>query len=434
MIVGRLADTKLRKDVPHMPLDGLGAQEESLADALVRAALGHQGEHLAFTLGELAERAGWAGPAQQPGHDRRVDHALALVHASQRVSEHTHAGHALLEQVTGPARVLFEEPHRVVRLKVVGQDEHPDIRMRRADFLGGDEALIGVGGRHLDIDDRDVGAGQLDFAAQLLGRARLADDVEAGLGQQAIQPVPEKHLVVRDHHTHGISARSFVRPSGPCTTATQPSSAPTRSSRSMISAGALSPSTSTTRRPLRRAAETLSVLAAPRLTASDTTKYAAISTEEPSRSCGSVVIYSGIGTASASASTAADNPSSASITGKIPCARSRRSARAARNSASAWSMRSATAGSRSRPSLERARRSASESVTSRCWAPSCRSRTSRRRTASPDWTIRPRDARRSSNWRRASAWRRSLSSASRAVAATSSASAGSANSPGRCER
>src|SRR5215472_13224963 len=343
-----------------MPLDRLRAQEEALADALVRAALGHQREHLTFTLGEPAERAGRAGPAQQPGHDRRVDHALTLVHAGQRVSEHTHTGHALLEQVTDPARVLFEEPHRVVRLKEVGQDEHPDIWMRRADFLGGDEALIGVGGRHLDIDDRDVGAGQLDFAAQLLGRARLADDVEAGLGQQAVQPVPQKHLIVRDHHSHGISARSFARPSGPCTTATLPSSAPTRSCRSVISAGTRSPSTSTTRRPSLRAAETLSVLAAPCLTASDTTKYAAASTEEPSRSSGSVVISSGTGAASASASTAADSPSSASITGKIPCASSRRSARAARNSASAWSMRSASAGSRSLPSRVRARRSASE--------------------------------------------------------------------------
>ena len=98
-----------------------------------------------------------------PGDDRRVNHALALVYASERVGQDTHAGHAFLEQVADPARVLLDQPHRVVRLEVVGQDEHPSVRMRCADFLGGDEAFVGVGGRHLDIDDRDVGARELDF-------------------------------------------------------------------------------------------------------------------------------------------------------------------------------------------------------------------------------------------------------------------------------
>src|SRR5215831_11330624 len=215
--------------------------------------------------------------------------------------------------------------------------------MGRVDFLGGDQALVGVGRWHLDIDDRDVGTRQLDVAVQLPGRACLTDDVEARLGQQTVKPVPEQHLIVGDHDSHGISALIVARPPGPCVTLTVPFSAPTRSCKSVISVGAPSPSTSTTRRPSRRAAETLSVLAAARLTASDTTKYAAASTGGPSRSPGSAVISSGAGPVSASASTAADSPSSAKITGKIPWASSRRSARAARNSSSASSRRSANA-------------------------------------------------------------------------------------------
>ena len=49
-----------------------------------------------------------------------------------------------------------------------------------------------------------------------------------------------------------------------------------------------------------------------------------------------------------------------------------------------------------------ASRSASESETRRCWAPSWRFRSSRRRSSSPAATIRPRDARISSSWRRCS--------------------------------
>jgi hypothetical protein len=79
----------------------------------------------------------------------------------KRVGEHAHPGHAFLEQVTGTARVLLDQPHRVARLEVVGQDQHPHVRMRRADFPGGDRALIGIGG------DRGVGPRQLDLAARL---------------------------------------------------------------------------------------------------------------------------------------------------------------------------------------------------------------------------------------------------------------------------
>ena len=86
-------------------------------------------------------------------------------------------------------------------------------------------------GRHLDVDDRDVGACQRDLAAQFPGGPRLANDVEARLGQQPVQSVPEEYLVVCDHDSHGISARIIVRPSGSRTVMTLPPSAPTRSSR-----------------------------------------------------------------------------------------------------------------------------------------------------------------------------------------------------------
>ena len=79
---------------------------------------------------------------------------------------------------------------------------------------------------------------------------------------------------------------------------------------------------------------------------------------------------------------------------------------------------------------EAARPSVSESVTSRCWAPSWRLRSIRRRSASSAATIRARDARTSASWARTSAARRSFSSTSPAVARTDSTSAGSSSSAG----
>ena len=53
-------------------------------------------------------------------------------------------------------------------------------------------------------------------------------------------------------------------------------------------------------------------------------------------------------------------------------------------------------------SSARSSRSANESTTSRCWAPSCRSRSSRRRALSPASTVRARDARSCSSCARVS--------------------------------
>jgi len=79
------------------------------------------------------------------------------VRAGERVGQHANAGDAFLQQVSDPARVLLDQPHRVARLEVVGEDEHPDAWIRGPDFLGRDESFVGVGGRHLDVDNRDVG-------------------------------------------------------------------------------------------------------------------------------------------------------------------------------------------------------------------------------------------------------------------------------------
>ena len=77
-----------------------------------------------------------------------------------------------------------------------------------------------------------------------------------------------------------------------------------------------------------------------------------------------------------------------------------------------------------------ARPSETESVTSRCCAPSWRFRSIRRRSASPAATIRPREARTSASCDRTSAASRSFSSTSSAVARTDSTSAGSSSKAG----
>src|SRR5215470_2453364 len=68
---------------------------------------------------------GLAGRARRRSRETmaRVDHAFAPVPPGERAGEHTHAGHAFLEQIADPALMLLDQPHRVARLEVAGQDE-----------------------------------------------------------------------------------------------------------------------------------------------------------------------------------------------------------------------------------------------------------------------------------------------------------------------
>ena len=91
------------------------------------------------------------------------------------------------------------------------------------------QALVGVGGRHPQVDDRDLGSVLGDGRDQLLGVAGLPDDVEAGLAEQQRDPFAQQHRVVGDHYAHGISALSRVPPAGGLQIFRRPSSASTRS-------------------------------------------------------------------------------------------------------------------------------------------------------------------------------------------------------------
>src|SRR5438876_9156889 len=174
--------------------------------------------------------------------------------------------------------MFFDQPHGVMGLDVLGEDEHPDIGMLGADLLCGDEAFVGVVGRHADVDHGGVGLGHADRAQERGGVARLADHVDAGVCEQPGDALAGQHHVIGYDDAHGISARHTVS-----LTYRLPPSAPTRSVSVIIGASRPVPlsSTVTTSCPPSWATVT-AARSAPRRaaspTASATVKYAAAST------------------------------------------------------------------------------------------------------------------------------------------------------------
>src|SRR5215208_2200824 len=99
---------EFEEDAVDVGLDGFGCEEEPLAYALVREALGHQGEDFALAAGELVERIFLAAAAEKLGHDLRVDRRPARADAADRVGEVSEVGDPVFEQVADLSSGLCE--------------------------------------------------------------------------------------------------------------------------------------------------------------------------------------------------------------------------------------------------------------------------------------------------------------------------------------
>lgn len=244
-------EAELLEDQPDVSLDGLGTEEQRLADRLIGTSLGHQPEDISLPVGELAERRR-ARAAHQPGDDRRVDDALAVGDPLQRFGEHSDIGNPLFEQVPDAFGDLGEQLHRVPRLEVVGEDEHTDLGVVAPNLLGGDDALIGVCRRHLDVDDDGIRSGRTNHAQQLSRILRRADNLEPGARQKMDDALADEHRVISDDYphaatSHGRAARMWTDETSVVVTSSRPPIAPTRSCSSTSASGTATASNSMTR-------------------------------------------------------------------------------------------------------------------------------------------------------------------------------------------
>ena len=162
---------------------------EPLGDRRVRAALGDQLEHLALARRQRAravlvararEQAARRPAGRAPSRPRRRARACAT-NSSTSVD-------AVLEEVAEPFGSSASSARRDAGLDVLRQDQDPDAGMARADLVGGAQAFVGVGRRHPDVDDRDVGPVRVDLAraARPASHAWAATSIPARVSIDAI--------------------------------------------------------------------------------------------------------------------------------------------------------------------------------------------------------------------------------------------------------
>src|SRR4051794_34726048 len=229
VILGRRGEPELAEDARHVLLDGALGHDHLGGDRVVGAALGHQAEHLALARGELLERVVLAPAAEQPRDHLGVERRAALPHPAHRVVEVLDVPDAVLEQVADALGVAADQLERIALLDVLGEHEHADVRLARADVDRGAQAVVGVGRRHAHVGDRDVRLVGAHLADEVLGVARLGDDVEARVLEQPGDALAQQDTVVGDDYAHGISALRMVPRPGGLSSSSRPSRAATRS-------------------------------------------------------------------------------------------------------------------------------------------------------------------------------------------------------------
>ena len=136
---------------------------------------GHLGEHLTLALSELGQRrvidAGLGLHEQL--HDLGIDHRPAASDGVDRGHQLATVVYALLQQVAAAIGATLEQRQDVRGVGELAEDDHSGRRARLTQLVRDSDALVGVGRRHPDVRQNDVGS-------ILLHRAQQCGDVPVG--------------------------------------------------------------------------------------------------------------------------------------------------------------------------------------------------------------------------------------------------------------
>jgi hypothetical protein len=199
--VGR-RQPQLAEDVADVLLDGAIGNHEPVGDGAIGAAFGHEGEHIAFSLGQCGQGTGVASGVQHPADDLGVERGAAGRDAGDRVDELADVGHPVLEQVADSAGAHPQQVGGIAGLDVLGEYQDAQAGMGTADRDRGTQPFVGMVGRHPHIDNRDIRLMLGDRGFQGLGVADRGGDLMSAVGEDLGQARPDHGGVLGDDDAH----------------------------------------------------------------------------------------------------------------------------------------------------------------------------------------------------------------------------------------
>ena len=177
--------TELGEDPLGMLLHGALGDHHDLGDTGVGAALGHKRQHLALTGRERGERVVAPSALENLGDDVGIQDELTARHPLDRAEEGVDVADPVLEEVAEGASAIGEEIRQVACDDVLAQQQDGGTRPLVADAGGGAQALVGVGRRHADVGDDDVGPQPQRLAHEGLAVPHSPDDLVPAVGDGA---------------------------------------------------------------------------------------------------------------------------------------------------------------------------------------------------------------------------------------------------------
>ena len=167
------------------------------------------GEHLPLS-GVSSESGSRAAAVEELADERRLDDGAAAGDDLEGGDEVVHVGDTIFEQVADPLGGSSDELEGVVDFDVLGEHDGCDSGEVAPYLLGGEQAFVGEGGRHADVDHGDVGTVNGYVLEQFVGVARLGGNVDSAVGEEAGETFTHDHGVVGNDHPHGIAAVTRV--------------------------------------------------------------------------------------------------------------------------------------------------------------------------------------------------------------------------------
>src|SRR5215471_11556719 len=237
VVVVGWGQAELGEDAGDVFFHDPGRDHERVGDGGVRPALSDQREHFPLAWREHGQGGGLPAGAQQMTNYFWVEHGAAVCNTRECLDEVTDVGDAVLQQVTDARWRPSEQFRRGLRLDVLGEHQHADLRVVGVDRLGGAQSLVGMGGRHAHVDDGHIGQVRVHCLPQRYRVGHRRDNVMTPAGERLGEPVPHDRGVFCDDDTQlcghqacpGSSIVMAVGPPAGLSMPSRPSTACTRS-------------------------------------------------------------------------------------------------------------------------------------------------------------------------------------------------------------
>ena len=95
---------------------------------------------------------------------------------------------------------------------MLGEHQHPHLRVLALEAQRGDQALVGVGGRHAHVDDRELGPVPGHLLEKLLAVADGGEHLDTLVLQQAAHALAQQHGVIGEDDAQRASGLSHRAP------------------------------------------------------------------------------------------------------------------------------------------------------------------------------------------------------------------------------